>query len=453
MQSVLWLFSLFLVLWLPVIFDVVPESVKEATRPWCRLKVRFGDVNVTTGFYSLSHYLKAQSEDRSGKEMEFRPFENEKFEAQMAGRFEYEEAEEVLETEPSMRCRPDSFGYSMAESDKIFPFKGYPRCSSLWNQTYESFSFDPIQRRFSLKCRNKTTGFFMLGPVGPMNFPLEEEQKVFLEVRKVEGEAVTLMETEDYVVARCGNEGPFDIAQTAPLYKKRRHKEAMESVEPGSRPKIIMMLVLDSFSRRHFYQKLPLTVNFLKELNQGKKYAVFDFKFHNVMGDGSVQNTIPIFSSQNGNTDYIFADMLGANALWHDFKSRGFISAVYFEGCDQMFPDEMGRNVQIDHLSRQFMCSVAGLGGYTSLKQSSAQRCVGPHMAHVYGFQYISTFSRQYANASQFIYHHYEAAHEGTGLHAETIDQDLRDFLSNYLAEFGKTNDIILYLQADHGMR
>ena len=48
---------------------------------------------------------------------------------------------------------------------------------------------------------------------------------------------------------------------------------------------------------------------------------------------------------------------------------------------------------------------------------------------------------------------HLNAAHEATGLHAETLDNDVAEFLKNYLSEFGETNDVVIFLQADHGMR
>lgn len=48
---------------------------------------------------------------------------------------------------------------------------------------------------------------------------------------------------------------------------------------------------------------------------------------------------------------------------------------------------------------------------------------------------------------------HLNAGHEATGLHAETLDNDIKQFLKNYLDRFGKDNDVMIFLQADHGMR
>lgn len=47
---------------------------------------------------------------------------------------------------------------------------------------------------------------------------------------------------------------------------------------------IIAMITLDSFSRRHFFRKLPESVRLLNKLNAEGKWKVFDFKVHNVAG-------------------------------------------------------------------------------------------------------------------------------------------------------------------------
>jgi hypothetical protein len=54
------------------------------------------------------------------------------------------------------------------------------------------------------------------------------------------------------------------------------------------------MLTVDSFSRRHFYRKMKKTIDYF---NKGhENFSIFDFKLHNVIGQSSVQNIVPIFS-------------------------------------------------------------------------------------------------------------------------------------------------------------
>jgi hypothetical protein len=55
------------------------------------------------------------------------------------------------------------------------------------------------------------------------------------------------------------------------------------------------MVGIDSFSRRHFYRKLPTTVNYLNKLRKNENYTVFDFKIHNVMGTDTAENLSNLF--------------------------------------------------------------------------------------------------------------------------------------------------------------
>lgn len=130
------------------------------------------------------------------------------------------------------------------------------------------------------------------------------------------------------------------------------------------------------------------------------------------------------------------------------------MTALIFEGCDLKFPDQIGRVTHPDHLVRHFYCALSSLGTMSTDKRAGMeQRCVGPHMTHVYGFDYISNFTSLYSGANQWIYAHFEAGHEATGRHAETIDLDLRNFFRDYLRRFSAEYEIVIMTLADHGMR
>ena len=74
-------------------------------------------------------------------------------------------------------------------------------------------------------------------------------------------------------------------------------------------------------------------------------------------------------------------------------------------------------------------------------------------MSHWYLLNYTQKMSGLYRDVNQFIYIHTSAAHEESGQHAATLDNDLSQFIVDYIAEFEKTHDIVIFLQADHGMR
>ena len=48
---------------------------------------------------------------------------------------------------------------------------------------------------------------------------------------------------------------------------------------------------------------------------------------------------------------------------------------------------------------------------------------------------------------------HLNAAHDHTGLHAETLNDDIHEYLSSFLKKYEDSHDIFIYMQADHGMR
>jgi hypothetical protein len=50
------------------------------------------------------------------------------------------------------------------------------------------------------------------------------------------------------------------------------------------------------------------------------------------------------------------------------------------------------------------------------------------------------------------MYVHVNAAHESTGQHAETLDVDLVQFLTDFFAE-NAGKEVVVFFEGDHGMR
>mmetsp|Transcript_27771 Transcript_27771/g.27464 ORF Transcript_27771/g.27464 Transcript_27771/m.27464 type:complete len:106 (-) Transcript_27771:1191-1508(-) len=83
-----------------------------------------------------------------------------------------------------------------------------------------------------------------------------------------------------------------------PQFNKTAYDYAKNRTE--GKPKIIFMLTLDSMSRRHFFRKMPKTIDFLNSLNHNESdYWAFDFKLHNILGPNSVGNQVPIFGGKD----------------------------------------------------------------------------------------------------------------------------------------------------------
>lgn len=71
----------------------------------------------------------------------------------------------------------------------------------------------------------------------------------------------------------------------------------MQELKIAHKPLIVIMLSIDSFSRKHFFRKLPLTSQFINELNNGTVYRAHEFLIHSIIGSNSVGNIGPILES------------------------------------------------------------------------------------------------------------------------------------------------------------
>ena len=52
-----------------------------------------------------------------------------------------------------------------------------------------------------------------------------------------------------------------------------------------------------------------------------------------------------------------------------------------------------------------------------------------------------------------FVYVHLDTAHEGTGQHAATLNDDVTEYLQSFMEKYQEDYELFIYLQADHGMR
>jgi hypothetical protein len=106
----------------------------------------------------------------------------------------------------------------------------------------------------------------------------------------------------EYIIGNWG-EKHYEYGDIRPIYNEKvvsdRKKEFYNGLLESSERIKIVHLVVDSYSRRHFFRKLPRTVEYLNSLNDmGSFYRVFDFKIHNVKGADSIENQIYVFSDK-----------------------------------------------------------------------------------------------------------------------------------------------------------
>lgn len=134
-------------------------------------------------------------------------------------------------------------------------------------------------------------------------------------------------------------------------------------------------------------------------------------------------------------------------------KRLGFVTLWGADSCPTNIPKSMGRSPNVDHCVSSFYCALYEYGDYIAAKSNKKQRCIGSHMSHHYLMEYSKTFNKNYQYANQWIYNHFDAAHEATGQHAQTLDLDLQEYIEYYISNVSKTHELVIIVSADHGMR
>ncbi|CAG9336226.1 unnamed protein product [Blepharisma stoltei] len=375
--------------------------------------------------------------------------------------------------EKNLYCLPQSFGYDENEAKIVFPLKNYPKCREKYPNLKESMFMNIKENTLTMNCTGNFMGKYVLG-MNSYNESFILESAFNNPIRLYNG-PVTLKNNEEWALGTCEPDGEyFDQIQYKFRYKmetkERVFSKMLENHKSSSSieaPKklIILLISIDSASRRHFYRKLPNTVNLLNSLND-EEYKVYDFKIHNVIGDNSVRNVIPLFTGSSriyhvGDKEdewnmnkFYHGDALGNSSIFWYMKERGFATLLGFEFCSHYFANYMGDKPDIDHIMGNFWCGAQKHCGYSYEKIAIGQRCLGTNMSHKYMFDYLSEFTSQYNELNQFIYLHVTANHEASGTLIETLDDDLSSFLLNYFSIIKETgHELALFLHGDHGMR
>uniref|UniRef100_A0A7S3I9M7 Uncharacterized protein n=1 Tax=Fabrea salina TaxID=342563 RepID=A0A7S3I9M7_9CILI len=287
-------------------------------------------------------------------------------------------------------------------------------------------------------------GWYSLG-INPALEELGKNEYTF-ELKKYPGHPVELTKNEEYAYGTCSSKTE-NLDQA--VYK-HRPKSSVLSKPKHSKPLIILNLTLDSVSRRFFYRKLSKTVEFLNNL-QG--YTAFDFKIHNVMGEWSASNVVPQVCGDilfKMHRERIYEDLFYDNSLWKYANDSGFATMFIEEGCTDDLSKYLGRRLRVDHIVTSFYCAAGKFSGFKN--NLPDQRCIGHHNSHVYVYNYISEFSKNYKGIHQWIYSHINTAHEKSGTVINTLDLDTLEFLKSYLQE-NKDSQVVVFLTGDHGMR
>mmetsp|Transcript_5274 Transcript_5274/g.9677 ORF Transcript_5274/g.9677 Transcript_5274/m.9677 type:complete len:673 (-) Transcript_5274:10-2028(-) len=368
-----------------------------------------------------------------------------------------DDTHEMSKLKADLAALPELFGYTVDDGSKLFPPYFYPRCEDRYRSS-QSVTLDYESDTVELTCYGDKPGALILGPFNDIKISNPTDAKKHWKVIEYEGEPIPIEPHHEFVLATCGDpkESAFNVHDVKPRFKEEAYLDALSKIRSKDKPVIILLATVDSFSRRHFFRKLPATVNYLNELKTKGKYAVFDFKLHNIIGADTSENMMRVFGQKwvRGFSGSQNVDFHGDQAIWTLLKKYGFMTLLGSDACNHNVPKSMGRVPKVDHAVNMFYCANYIYGNYRASKfRAMQQRCLGGHMAHHWLMNYSLQFSKNYSKANQWIFAHFTAAHEMTGQHAATLNDDLKNWIQQYLDELEETHEVVILLHGDHGMR
>jgi hypothetical protein len=254
----------------------------------------------------------------------------------------YEEADVDIQSkqapnDPAIRCIPESFGYTKEQAAKVFPDVDFPSCGEVNDVKHDIIKLDPATDLLTMTC----PGWYWLG-----NGAYEEllGKEPYLGTRVKYTGPVKLRNQEEWAFGTCDNDkttrvegatyshrpNPEAVQRAQATMEVLQQEAAETSGSKQTKPLSVIMLTLDSVSRRQFYRKLPQTKAFLESVDP-QLFRVFDFKIHNVMGDNSLPNVWPVFTgkaqpniteSKRNRYKEMVEDLVGRDAIWHYLKQQ-----------------------------------------------------------------------------------------------------------------------------------
>ena len=174
------------------------------------------------------------------------------------------------------KCEMASFGYSVEEGKTVFPELIYPPCRLATGINQTLLNINRTENLLKMDCDKSEYGYYLSGPIPGFN--LMKFEHANLSVIKNYTKPVSAEDLE-YGLGFCSkhsidfnkhrnklNNTSIQHASMTPIFNKTLYFNSLNKVV--GKPKIIFLLTLDSFSRRHVYRKLPNVVKFLNADNK-----------------------------------------------------------------------------------------------------------------------------------------------------------------------------------------
>lgn len=355
-------------------------------------------------------------------------------------------------------CKPESFGYTDYEFNRVFKNITFPTCAELSGVPNEFMHINIESRVLFMNC----SGYYYLG--GPSYEEAQGKYSYHGNAKKYTG-PVLLKNHEEWAYGSCVDPkniqgAAYSLKENQEARKRTRDKMQEMLKKNGTRkivkPMTVINLFIDSVSRRTFYRKLPKTLELLQEINGGK-FTVYDFKLSSTIDDNTLPNMYPLWAGEklanmtmevrdeNASKN---EDLIEDKSIWNFLKERGWITMFGTEFCNDYLIYGLGKKPNVDHHMARFWCFARSLLNFTDLQ--TTQRCFGRKSSQHYLFNTTLQYVNMYQGLNKWAYVNCLTAHEDSGTHINTLDIELVDFLKQLI---NTNDDLVIFLAADHGMR
>jgi len=226
----------------------------------------------------------------------------------------------------------------------------------------------------------------------------------------------------------------------------------------------IVILMMDSESRKRFEYDFPKSVKMLRQIQDEKKAESFEFFKHHVIG---------VHTRPQSKTFFTGLDRKHGKPLWKTAQERGYITGMVDTSCENLYtiflhdyvPSTLFKKDRNDPKIPYFdynhvepFCTIENqdpdnLYSPTRGIFRTGRRCLIHKDEHQYVLDYFKTIGDLWPNKSKFLLSWMIQAHEITGEGLMWMDEDLEAFLQ-YL-EGGKgsltLDNTIFMIMGDHG--
>lgn len=214
----------------------------------------------------------------------------------------------------------------------------------------------------------------------------------------------------------------------------------------------VLIWGFDSLSRMTFIRKLPQSYKYLTET-----LGAVVLKGYNIVGDGTPQAVIPIFTSQTELELPETRKRMGDKAnyvnvypfIWKDFWKNGYVTS-YAEDCPSIgtFTYRLTGfdEPPADHYMRTF---------YVAAEEEYPRHpslCLGSVPRHKVMMNWVMQFHKTYADKPKFSYSLHSELSHGDYNKIGMVDDDLLGMLKE-LHETVLLNNTLLIIMSDHGHR